>query len=65
MKEIYYLKRWASLSVKILRYAESIKKTNNNEAQAYLRQQLNITCNIKNEEKTLFYGKLFSDNSGF
>jgi hypothetical protein len=55
-EEIYknYLKRWSSLNVKLLRLADSINSSINEQTQVYLREYLQELKTIKLDEKKQF-----------
>ena len=49
----FYLKRWSALNTRILRIIETIKRTNNDHTQIYLRDYKNEINKVKQEEKHL------------
>lgn len=54
--KIFYLKRWASLSVKLLRIEQTIKQSTSPQTQAYLREYFNIIKeNKKDEQDKIIY----------
>lgn len=47
----FYLKRWSALNTRILRIIETIKHTNSDHTQSYLRDYKNELLNVKETEK--------------
>lgn len=50
----FYLKRWSALNTRILRIIETIKHTNSDHTQIYLRDYKNELLNVKETEKKEF-----------
>lgn len=48
----YYLKRWSSLNVKIIRIEQTLTETTNENTQNYLRAYAKELENHKTDEKT-------------
>lgn len=51
----FYLKRWSALNTRILRIIETIKHTNSDHTQSYLRDYKNELNKLKQEEKSHLY----------
>ena len=49
--DIYFFKRWSSISVKILRIYDAIQSTTNENVQIYLREWAKDQHKIKIKEK--------------
>ena len=47
----FYLKRWSALNTRILRIIETIKNTNSDHTQSYLRDYKQELENVKQSEK--------------